>query len=259
MKKIKLIILALLASTSLNAQITLENTYNVSGSTAYLTALELSNSGYKYVVTEPSLFQVKLYNTNHSLWKTISVPTISGYTLIGVYNISEGLFNIDNQVECVAYYADYTANPVQLYVKVIDENGTVIKDIPNRSYAGVVSTSANTFKLIVNDNDMLREVYSLPGTSSNLGIPNDGVTEIIGLSYPNPSTQFITIPYNLNENSDLGIIKIYNVNGQIIETFNIDSNFNNLVLDISNYSAGSYRYSITVNGSESSTMNFIKQ
>lgn len=259
MKKIKLIVAGLLLTSSVEAQITLENTYNVAGSSSYLTTIQLSNSGYKFVLTEPTLSQVKLYNTNHSIWKTINVPTISGFTLIGVYNISEGLFNVDSQVECVAYYANYSTTPVQLYTKVIDETGTVIKDIPDRAYAGVAATSSNTFKLIVNDNNMIRDVYSLPGTSSNLGLPNGGVTGQVGVSYPNPTSQFITLPYDLNESNSTGVMNIYNVSGQIIESFNIDNSFNSILLDLSNYSSGTYRYNITVNGVESSSNSFIKQ
>ncbi|NLK91899.1 MAG: T9SS type A sorting domain-containing protein [Bacteroidales bacterium] len=261
MKKIKLIVAALLLLTSsVNAQITLENTYNVVSSSSSLTTVQLSNSGYKFVLTEPTTFQVKLYNTNHSIWKTINVPTISGFTWLGVYNISEGLFNTDNQVECVACYANHSTTPSQYYTKVIDENGTVIKDIPNRIYAGVRATSSNTFKLIVNDNNnMIRDVYSLPGTSSNLGLPNGGVEGQVGISYPNPTNQFITLPYDLNGTSSTAVLKIYNVNGQIIESFNIDNSFNSILLDVSNYASGTYRYNINVNGVESSSNSFIKQ
>jgi hypothetical protein len=259
MKKIKLIVAALLLTSFVNAQITLENTYNVVSSSSWLSTVQLSNSGYKFVLIEPSSFQVKLYNTNHSIWKTINVPTISGFTLIGVYNISEGLFNTDNQVECVAYYANYSSTPAQLYTKVIDENGTVIKDIPNRAYAGVVAISSNTFKLIVNDNNMIREVYSLPGTSINLGLPTGGVEGQVGVSYPNPTNQYITLPYDLNGTSSTAVMRIYNANGQIIESFNIDNSFNNILLDLSNYASGTYRYNITVNGVESNSNSFIKQ
>lgn len=251
--------MGLILSSSASAQITLENTYNVAGSASYLTTVELLNSGYKYVLTESSAFQVKLYNTNHSLWKTINVPTIAGYTLIGVYNISEGLFNTNSQVECVAYYANYSSSPVQLYTKVIDETGAVIKDIPNRAFAGVVATSSNTFKLIVNDNNMIRDIYSLPGILSNLGLPNDGELGQVGLSFPNPSNQFITLSYDLSVSNTAGIMNIYNLNGQLIESFNVDNSFNNILLDISNYSNGTYRYSLTVNGIESTSNSFIKQ
>lgn len=112
--------LAVLAAISSNAQINLENTYNVSAVNSGLTIVQLANSGYKYVLTEPTLYQVKLYNINHSLWKTIPVPTISGYSLLGVMHISENLFNLDAQVECVVYYANYSTTPAQYYTKIIN-------------------------------------------------------------------------------------------------------------------------------------------
>src|SRR5690606_19330689 len=143
MKRVKMIVVALLISASTNAQITLEHTYNVSANNVGLVVVQLANSGAKYVVTEPAQHQVKLYNTNHSLWKTIPIPSISGYTFSNVMHISENLFNLDAQVECVAYY--YSTTPVQYYTKIINESGAVIKDLPNRMPGGIATTAPNTF------------------------------------------------------------------------------------------------------------------
>lgn len=241
MRKIKMITLKLLISVSVNAQINLENTYNVSAANSSLTIVQLANSGYKYVLNEPSENQVKLYNMNHSLWKTINVPLIPDYTLVGVMYISENLFNPDAQVEYLAYYS-YHSTVGQYYTKIINENGTVIKDLPDRLPATIVETASNTFKLLVSDADLIREVYSLPGTSDNLGVFNNKETSA-GFSYPNPASQFITLPYNLNGIST-GILTIYNFNGQLLESFEVDAAFDSILLDVSNYPAGMYQYGI---------------
>jgi hypothetical protein len=253
MRSLKMTVLALLVATSINAQINLEHTYNVSATNSTLTTIQLANSGYKFVLNEPSLNQVKLYNTNHSLWKTITVPTIPGFTLSNVMHISENLFNLDAQVEYIAYYYNISTTPAQYYTKIINENGTVIKDFPDRIPAGVVATGANTFKLIVSDANLIREVYSLPGTSNNLGVfDNEGTS--VGFSYPNPASHFITLPYNLN-GTNTGVLTIYNLSGQVVESFDVDTTFDSILLDVSNYPTGMYRYGIGGLG----TGTFVKQ
>lgn len=253
MRNLKITALALLATTSINAQINLEHTYSLSATNSTLTTIQLANSGYKFVLNEPSLNQVKLYNTNHSLWKTITIPTIPGFTLSNVMHISENLFNLDAQVECVAYYYNISTTPAQYYTKIINENGTVIKDFPDKIPAGVVATASNTFKFIVSDANLIREVYSLPGTSSNLGVFDNEETSV-GFSYPNPASQFITLPYHLN-GTNTGIMTIYNLTGQVIESFDVDTTFDSILLDVSNYPSGMYLYGIEGMG----TGTFVKE
>jgi hypothetical protein len=258
MKKTYFLILMLLGYLSANSQITLEHTHTVAGSGANLTTVNLSSSGYKYVLTETESSQVKLYNTNHSLWKTLNIPTIEGFTLQAVFHISEGLFDINNEVEYVASYYNFSTNPAQFYVKVVNENGTVIKDLPNRGYLGVGATSSNTFKLIVTDVDLIREVYSLPGTSSTLRIPNTDGVGTLGNSFPNPATHEITIPYELNNLNSTGLINIYDNTGKLVESLTIDKSFDNIQLDLSNYSSGLYHYNIILGGNKSISKSFVK-
>ncbi len=258
MTKIKFIISALMISGSINAQITLEHTYSGNSNNSQIGFVNLSISGDKYVINDASLNQIKLYNTNHSLWKTITIPSLPN--TIGYYyqNISENLFNTDNQVECLIVYQGSSIPGYQ--VAVINENGTIIFSKQGAAFGGINKTTNNNFKLILNDmvnNDKL--VYSLPGTSSNLGLQNGDDIGQIGVSFPNPTNQLITLPYNLNGLNSTAVLTIYNIQGNIIESFNVDNSFDSILLDLSNYSSGTYRYNITVNGVESSSNSFIKQ
>jgi hypothetical protein len=258
MTKVKFIVSALLISSSINAQISLEHTYSGNSNNSSIGFVNLSTSGDKYVINDVSLNQIKLYNSNHSLWKTITIPTIPN--TIGYYyqNISENLFNTDNQVECLIIYQGATILDYQ--VAVINENGTIAFSKQSAAFSGILKTANNNFKLLLNDMASYDKlVYSLPGTSSNLGLPNGEAVGQVGVSYPNPTNQFITLPYDLNETNSTAEMNIYNINGQIIESFNIDNSFNSILLDLSNYTAGTYRYNITVNGIESSSNSFIKQ
>lgn len=255
----KIILLGSLFMTSfLQAQISLENTYNAGSTGASLTIIDLANSGKKYMMTDVTSGNIKLYNLNHSLWKTINFPTIAGFSPIYPYNVSEHLFNLDNQIEVLMVYMNTSTNPATLQTRIFNEVGTTVADFPNRNFHNIVDAGANGWKLLLTDGNLTREVYSVPGTSSNLGINDDNeISTSELLAYPNPGSTVLNIPYELN-NGGNGQITIYSSTGQIIESFTVDSNFNNLVLDISNYGIGSYYYQVSSNGILSSTIPFVK-
>ncbi|MBM3435873.1 MAG: hypothetical protein FJY07_06630, partial [Bacteroidetes bacterium] len=69
------------------SQIMLDHTYS-----GWASVANLSVSGYKYHVLDTQTETLKLYNTDHSLWKTVNLSVPSGYTLMtNVYNVSENL------------------------------------------------------------------------------------------------------------------------------------------------------------------------
>lgn len=257
MKKVTLSFILFFTIFRLNSQINLEHTYNVNSSSSFISTILLSTSGYKYIITDNSLGQAKLYNTNHSLWKTLTWPVVSGFNS-NIINISENLFNLDNQIEFIVYSSTTTA-PIQYNTKIYSETGAVIRDFPNRAWNGVFSAGANSYKLILTDGNTIRDVYSLPGTSSNLGVPNNPMSELSGISFPNPTSETISIPYQLANGQTSGQLNVYNSTGVLVESFQVDSNFSDLILDVSNYSNGLYRYNIVSNGIESESKNFVKQ
>jgi hypothetical protein len=60
--------------------------------------------------------------------------------------------------------------------------------------------------------------------------------------YPNPSSAFVNIEYNLPSGINDGEIIIYNLNGQEIKKYKVDNTFQNLNLNISDLSNGNYYY-----------------
>lgn len=258
MKKIKLIVSALLFSISINAQISLENTYSGNSNVTSIGFVNLANSGDKYVINDVSLSQIKLYNLNHTLWKTIPIPSLPNSTSYYYQNISENLFDLDSEVECLIVYAGATIQEYQ--IAVINENGNVIFNKTSCGFSGIHKTENNSYKLLLSDyTNTNKYVYSLPGTSSNLGVIDNGVIGKVGLSFPNPTSQLITLPYDLGTSNSIGTMNIYNINGQIVESFTVDNTFTNILLDVSSYAIGTYRYSIIIDGIESTSNSFIKQ
>ncbi|MFT4598652.1 MAG: hypothetical protein ACJAR8_001283 [Bacteroidia bacterium] len=258
--KYLLIIIMVFGSLRASSQITLEHTYTVAESQTQLGIINLSSSGYKYILAGTNAnSQVKLYNLDHSLWKTINVPALSGFTLQFAGNISEGLFDVNKEIEYVAQYYNLSTNPVQWHFKVLNENGKVIKDLPNRAYQRVIATASNTFKLIVTDVNFIREVYSLPGKYNTLRVPDTDEVGTLGNSFPNPATERIIIPYNLDNSISTGLINIYDNTGRLVKSLTIDNSFNNIELDLSTYSSGLYYYNITIDGTKSISKSFLKK
>ena len=119
-----------LAINDLSAQITLEHTFlNKELSSVIL----FSANGTKIMVNDTGVAQVKLYNTDYSLWKTINLPAYSGYKFNAVSYVSDNLFNSDALVELLAQYYSATSVPHNKW-QVINELGTLVADLDTSNY-----------------------------------------------------------------------------------------------------------------------------
>src|ERR1035437_8668455 len=131
--KTKIIIVALLLFSSIcKSQINLEHSYPKSSNIGSLSVINLSNSGYKYCFEDNVTKTVKLYNLNHTLWKTITLNVPTGYNLSGVFYISETLFNSDALTEFCYSYAQYISTPpahMNWETTISNESGTVLLTI----------------------------------------------------------------------------------------------------------------------------------
>ena len=247
MKTRIIILIAFMAlSFGVNAQMTLENSYMVTGN-SNLTVVNLANSGYKYQFTDITNNQVKFYNINHSLWKTINITPPVGYTLIGAGSASETLFNSNANVEIICSF--YRITPSVAYeIRIIDETGAILSTIPNGIGAYPVFTGTNEWKLIATINPgsgtTAHNIYSLSGTyPTQISKLSEDNMET-GNVYPNPAQLQITIPYNLPQGNHKGQIVIYDITGKEILRQDIDNTFGNLHLDIASFSKGIYVYKI---------------
>ncbi len=269
-------ILGLLISLTLNSQINLENTYPSTSSLTAMSVVRLTKSGYKYVYTDNVAKTVKLYNLNHSLWKTMTMTVPSGATLFfGAGNISDSLFNTDAQIEYTYSYwiTNYTTTPATFTsgAYVMSESGTPLLHIPQCRILSVANTgTANGWKLLASvdsANKMaVREhrVYSLVGglpmnTSTGTSTivnppppPNPTITTIIGETtsnpvymsapIPNPTMGKSVIAYQLPQGQVQSEIVIFDINGKELKRYVVDGNFNTLELDNSDLSSGTYLY-----------------
>lgn len=155
----KLLLLLLLIAANSFAQFTLEHSYPEN----FVTRVKLEYSGEKYYLFDAATGQVKLFNADHTPWKTISLGLAPNDTMGYIVEVSEAAFNTDDNIEiCFAYYrsgfAGYT-----YYSEVISESGSVLLNVTDYFYASVSHISGLSDKLIVSDFSGNSKVYAMPG------------------------------------------------------------------------------------------------
>jgi hypothetical protein len=265
MKTTILISLATLSfSLSLKSQILLENLYTNKSS---FKIANLTQSGYKYYMLDVTNQQIVIYNTNHSVFNTITIPTVTNYTCTNVFELSDNLFNSDNLMEyCASFKASSTIND---YSAVISENGTTLLNCGLRTDPSVFNIGGNIYKLqtvrVIGGTykDSVR-IYSLPGSKpcDACGGPtsivkNNSTTSTMPNAYPNPTSTQITIPYTLTNGDTKGKLNIYDINGKALREFSVDNAFDSIILDTQEFSAGTYYYNLTTNSGVSNAKKII--
>lgn len=241
MKQLFLILGFLFFTFSINAQIDLEHTFSTNTSINWF---QTNTKGTMYFEDPDTISnQLKIYNEDYSLYKTVTIPRPIGYNII-IRNISEQLFNSDSSIEFSCSFARYSPTAITKIV-IYDENATVIKDFGTYNfnvYPGLTDYNGGKTKLIIINNysrPRIFEIYSLSGTMpsnvSELKMSNAQPP------FPNPAKSIINLPYVLDKEQTT-IMRIYKMNGQLIEQKQIDSTFDRIQLNVASYESGIYIY-----------------
>jgi len=219
MKKILLLIICFFSIVSLvRAQITLEATYDTASIKLYMVNLELS--GQKYIKVDRDSIsgrRVRLYDLNHSLWKTIDLSFLPLFQLpasarhqydFDVLYVSENLFNLDSNVELMVvintgiqvnlssqwFTGIYNENGVPLFTA--DSAGPFVRANTPQVFRPIYNTPLGT-KMILSFTNGQAKVYSLGGiltTDNDLALNQDDGTSTLRV-YPNPAASATTIEY----------------------------------------------------------------
>jgi|ERR1035437_7940810 hypothetical protein len=267
MKKIIFIcllaIIALSSRQTLKAQITLEHTYDATSMNVYGTArdfgiLDLGNLNFKYykLTLDSNFFD--LYNLDHSLYTHVPIPAVWNNTNnYGVTYITNSLFDCDSTT--VEYILDQLDSGS---IKIYRTDGTLLfyadSAMMTIEYGGVgvvnpfIRTTPQGTKMILNYLDGSVKVFSLCGTvpMDYTGIHNNiGNGMSLNNIYPNPSNGNTTIEFNLPQGANTGEIVIYNMQGVELKSYKVDNTFHTLLLNNSEFHAGTYFYQLlTSNG-----------
>lgn len=259
MSRIRIFLLLVIIPFSLNAQILLEKTYS-SGATTSSFSLNpvyeniFSNTGKiaKYLTVDNRDFTYKFYNIDHSLYKTKIITPPTGYSLYAQYLFSTKTFNTDEKVEFVVIYSKLTGGNTTYSMRIINEDGGLLKDLGNYTYIQTLTGSDGKNRIIcgkptvVYTNypteyhfEYVYDIYSITGSIS--AQVSSAIDLKMELPFPNPANSIINLPYTL-ENGTSALMRIFNLKGQEIEQKIIDSQFKSIELSVNSYKSGIYIY-----------------
>ena len=247
MKRPILLLAFLVLMTISNAQITLEHNYPASA-----TLTQLGISGYKYYLMDITNSQCLIYNTDHSLWKTIALTVPDSMYLYNIQYVTDTLFNKDSKVELAYtyYYYDKTLFYLTYYTRVIDEDGIELLAIPGCNFVDVIASGSNGTKLLayVYDYSLVLYtvntlVYSLPGSLPPGGVRTEGMG-FLKNAYPNPASSMVSIPYQLPDGINNAQIVLINGSGQILRSYRVDRTFHDLLIPTGDLPKGILLYQL---------------
>lgn len=254
------------------AQIALENTYtagNYFGGDLRIN--HLTSAGYKYFLLLPpgNISMINLYNLNHSLYKSINIPTQVNTSIANVSYISDELFNTNpSDIEYAVTLVSNFNNNV-LHTRIYDENGNTIFSRDSVSLPNGINGPPITepifytplgVKMILYRppfvSDSNAYVYSLPGilpcndctngVVSGLAPTGGGYVNEIGISnsYPNPAINSTRIDYTFPNGVNEGEIVFYDLQGKEIKRFKVDKTFDHLLISTADIPAGTYFFQL---------------
>lgn len=266
MKKIINLVTLVFLTSNLFAQITLEHSYpNGKWETSIV---KLSNSGMKYQWVDVSTGALKLYNLDHSLYKSMTFPVLANMTNVEVAYVSEKTFDLDADIEFLVYYQDDN-NWINSLTKIIDESGAIILNAPSETpsihtydgiHGAIFNTPNGTKMILDNHNDSSAKVYSLPGTLFATAIKNANYDNLNFLqSYPNPTENYITLAYSLPSSIKEAKVFIYDIEGKVVKSYTIDHNYKEILIDTQGFCNGTYLCQINSDGIKISDTKFIVQ
>lgn len=245
----------------LHAQITLDKSYE------YSTAIvKLETLGYKYYLMDVPAGQCRIYNTDHSLFKTINCYVPSGFYLYDIKFLSEKTFDTDAGIELLCTYYKYNSllNYYEYDSKIINDDGTTILSIDGSLYNYINQNGENTYKLFsycydfsIFPEKVWTNIYSLPG-SSTVNAWFEEFTPKADLNiFPNPASEKINVAYHLPETINMGTLNIVNTEGKLVKQFQVDQHTNHLSLDANDFTSGVYHYFIEYGNSRTETKKLV--
>ncbi len=242
MKRVLFALMAFIVCQSGYGQITLEHSYapNIS-----VSVVNIEGDGYKYQAIDPNSKKLLLFNTDHSLWKTITFDT-TGASFLSASYISKHLFNSDDALEV---YLETNYRNGSYVGRIVNETGSILNTFDSAYYSSVYNLSGS-WKLNVVKMDrstrpakIYSDIYSLPGSMPGTAIP--GVNSGGGSSsFPNPTNSAMTVQYDLN-GSSTAMMVITDASGKIVKQMMLSSLFSDVLINTGELARGNYFYSIS--------------
>jgi hypothetical protein len=211
--------------------------------------------------------QCHIYTMDHSLYKSISIPTPEGYYLSDLQYVSEKLFNGDDLIELVYSYTKYVPTTNSYYytyeTRLINENGSVLLTVPGAGYTEVIETAGHGKKFLVYEYDYsvipyrtYTHVYGLPEASTK------SVTSMepfigLGEAFPNPAGDQVNIPVQLPSDIQSATLEIMEINGKRILSQDFHRSTPSLSIPTNQLVPGTYLYFVEADGKKSASKKMV--
>jgi hypothetical protein len=234
MYKISFSLLGLLvmAASSLQAQVTHEQTYD----------------RYTQVVTYPGELvpkyfqlvadkqQAKFYKADHSLFKTIDIPTVPGVLQHFNY-LSAKTFDTDGGKEYLVTYRDTATG--ENYVRIYDDDKTIMLD--TLGHYGLIKSMGEDQQVLMVYNythdTTTTKVYSLGGNETPVDYQRSTFRFDV---YPNPTTDYFRVALESIPVQRSVHYKLFNVSGKLVREERVPHNQNNFRINVQSLSPGVY-------------------
>jgi hypothetical protein len=260
MKKFALLFL-FLGTLSVHAQITLEQTYTqpTNVSIQRLLRIDLPNAGIKYYSVNRTTYEITVYNSDHTFYKSFNVP-LTTQTLWSITYLSETIFNTDSTD--LEYVASYQNSQGTFVIDIYDEFGNQLLhepdftlgnvDIATHDQAVYNDDSSAMLMLYGNSQIHVAKVFRLPGkvpdqcchtggsNGTSLNVSNYQIGA--GSFYPNPAS--LTFTYELPSNIHSGQLIFYSMNGAKIKEVLITQQTTIIDLSSSEFANGTYIFQL---------------
>ncbi|MDI1254626.1 MAG: T9SS type A sorting domain-containing protein [Flavobacterium sp.] len=205
MKKIFLFLLLFSGLLSFAQTLSLEHTY----AEAPIKRILLEVSGEKYYYIDYPGKSLHFFNANHTPWKTIVLPVPTNTSNLFIDSVSEHKINPDDNIEIVfSYY--YYGNGYQDAGMVVNENGTILLNVPNANFITLSEIDGLPNKLIATDvnnsvspEEYLSAVYSIDGFGMENFYPNGEIHRVFLENFGEKYYIFDKVN---------GLLKLYNSN-----------------------------------------------
>lgn len=198
----------------------LESTYTEGN----VNRIKLENSGEKYYLLDKVNNNAKVYNPNHSLWKTVSLPKPINASYTDIDVISETKINPDAIVEVGYSYSETVSNTTNYYSKIVNENNVELLSVPNSTKLQISSIVGLDDKLMANiylssfSSNSSSNIYNLPSLSLEKAYEN----QVSRVKLENSDEKYFTSYKPLNNQ-----LKIYNGNHTLWKTIDLPIFVNN--------------------------------
>jgi hypothetical protein len=257
MKKLLFTLIVSALSFNTQSQITLEHTYSGVGNYGpnSFEILKLDSNEYRYLNVDYNNQLITLYNMNHTVDQTVNIPYFYDYNYSITY-VSRSLIDCDtNNIEFLINY-DCSPYPcVGGFVEVRQDKGNILfhsdsavlyASIGINNRYPIVNTPFGTKMLLNYYGGSIDEVrvFSLCGTNYSNEIKPENDQELI-FAYPNPTSELVHLPYILPQGIKTGKIELIDFNGIKIQEYKVDNNFKDIIVNMSEYEAGTYFYRVT--------------